>query len=57
MKKTDRTKRAPRLNPAALDALIEEITVDANGEDEQLWAFRQVFEDEVGVPCDGFVYG
>ena len=28
------------LDPPDLDDLIEEITVDANGEDEQLWAFR-----------------
>jgi hypothetical protein len=34
----------------ALDALIEEITVDAYGDDEQLWAFRQAFEDEVTLP-------
>jgi tetratricopeptide (TPR) repeat protein len=39
----------------ALEDLIEEITVDAYGEDEQLWAFRQTFEENVAVPCDGFV--
>jgi hypothetical protein len=33
----------------ALDELIEEITVDAYGDDEKLWAFRQAFED-----IDGF---
>jgi hypothetical protein len=37
--------------------LIEEIIVDAHGEDEQLWAFRQVMEDEVPLPIDGFVLG
>lgn len=42
---------------AALDALIEEITVDAYGDDEQLWAFRQVFEDEITLPANGFVIG
>jgi tetratricopeptide (TPR) repeat protein len=42
---------------ANLDQLIEEITVDAHGEDEQLWAFRQTFEDRISVPCDGFVIG
>ena len=42
---------------AALDALIEEIIVDAYGEDEQLWAFRQVFEDDVALQADGFVIG
>ena len=34
----------------ALDRLIEEITVDAYGDDEQLWAFRQAFEDDVDDP-------
>jgi len=42
---------------AALDRLIEEITVDAYGDDEQLWAFRQTFEDDVALPADGFVIG
>jgi hypothetical protein len=40
-----------------LDELIEQITVDAYGEDEQLWAFRQAFEDEANLPADGFVLG
>jgi hypothetical protein len=42
---------------AALDELIDEITVDAYGDDEKLWAFRQAFEDDVTVPCDGFIIG
>jgi tetratricopeptide (TPR) repeat protein len=42
---------------AYLDGLIEEITTDANGEDEQLWAFRQAFEDDVAVPCAATVAG
>jgi tetratricopeptide (TPR) repeat protein len=41
----------------ALDRLIEEITVDAYGDDEQLWAFRQVLEDNLDLPADGFVIG
>ncbi|MBN2241938.1 MAG: cytoplasmic protein [Acidobacteria bacterium] len=41
----------------ALDRLIEEITVDADGDDERLRAFRQAFEDEVALPADGFVIG
>lgn len=40
-----------------LDNLIEEITVDAYGDDEKLWAFRQAFEDHVTVPCEGFIIG
>ena len=40
-----------------LDALIDEIIVDAYGDDEQLWAFRQVFEDELTLPREAFVIG
>ena len=50
-------KTSRGFDAASLDGLIEEITVDANGEDEQLWAFRQAFEDDVAVPCDGTVIG
>jgi hypothetical protein len=42
---------------AALDELIKQITVDAYGEAEQLWAFRQAFEDGVATPCDALVIG
>jgi hypothetical protein len=40
-----------------LDALIDEIIVDADGDDEQLWAFRQGLEDELGLPKEAFVIG
>jgi len=40
-----------------LDRMIEEIIVDAYGHDEQLWAFRQAFEDKVDLPADAFVVG
>ena len=36
---------------------IEEIIVDAYGEDEQLSAFRQVFEDDARFPIPGRVVG
>jgi len=42
---------------AYLDELIDEITTDANGADEQLWAFRQAFESDVAVPCDATLIG
>ena len=51
-KKCDR-----RIDLAALDELIEEIIVDAYGDDEQLSAFRQTMEDEIRFPCDGSVIG
>jgi len=40
-----------------LDRLIDEIIVDAYGDDEQLWAFRQAFEDNVAMPAEAFVVG
>ncbi|MDX9861662.1 MAG: hypothetical protein RBS99_12175 [Rhodospirillales bacterium] len=53
------TTRSPKEGKKleALDRLIEEITVDAYGDDEQLWAFRQAFEDDAALPADGFVIG
>ncbi|MEA1947992.1 MAG: tetratricopeptide repeat protein [Thermodesulfobacteriota bacterium] len=51
--------RSPEWNKElnALDKMIEEITVDAYGDDEKLWAFWQAFEDNVDLPADGFVIG
>jgi hypothetical protein len=33
-----------------IDTALEEVLVDAYGDDEQLWAFRQFFEDEATFP-------
>ena len=41
----------------SIDDVIEEVTVDAYGPDEQLWAFRQVFEDTARFPFTGQVVG
>ncbi len=57
MKKATRDRKALPLGHAVLDELIEEITVDAYGEDEQLWAFRQAFVDTVALPAEGSVVG
>jgi len=40
-----------------IDAVLEEVLVDAYGDDEQLWAFRQVFEDEATFPFPARVVG
>ena len=53
MKKAARSKNATPLGQAALAELIDEITTDAYGEDEQLWAFRQAFQDGVTLPAEG----
>ena len=51
------TKRGRGEEPPELDRLIEEIVVDAYDDDEQLWAFRQAFEDNVAMPAEAFVVG
>ena len=43
--------------PDGTDGLVDEILTDAFGDDEQLWAFRQAFEDDVPVKADAFVVG
>ncbi len=43
--------------PEGTEALLDEILTDAHGDDEQLWALRQAFEDNVKVPTDAFVIG
>jgi hypothetical protein len=50
--KLGKGKKSPEL-----DGLIDDILVDAYGDDEQLWAFRQAFEDKVVVPAEAFVIG
>ncbi len=57
MKKANPAPKTRPTSQAVLDELIAQITVDAHGEDEQLWAFRQAFEDNVAVPRDAFVIG
>ena len=57
MKKAGRDRKVLPLSQAALDELIDEITTDAYGEHEQLWAFRQAFEDSVMLPAEGEVVG
>ena len=50
--KYERGKDSPELG-----GWIDDILVDAYGDDEQLWAFRQAFEDKVVVPAEAFVVG
>ena len=44
-------------NHRELDELIDEITVDAYGEEEQMGAFLQALEDNVSFPCTATVIG
>lgn len=40
-----------------LDQLIKEITTNAHGDDEQVWAFHNALQDGIELPCDAFVIG
>ena len=40
-----------------IDALIAQVVIDAYGEDEQLWSFRQWFEDTAAFPFRATVVG
>jgi hypothetical protein len=51
------TKHGRSKDSPELDGLIDDIIVDAYGDDEQLWAFRQAFEDNVVLPAEAFVVG
>jgi len=51
------TKHRRNKDSSELSRLIEEIIVDAYDDDEQLWAFRQAFEDNVAMPAEAFVVG
>ena len=41
----------------AVEELLEAALVDAYGDGEQLWALRQVFEDNLELPADALVIG
>ena len=46
-----------RPNSRLLNRLIEEVTVDTVNDAERFEAFRQAFEDNLDMPCGGFVVG
>jgi hypothetical protein len=43
--------------PHGTEELLDEILTDAYGDDEQIWALRQAFEDDVTLPADALVIG
>ncbi len=51
------TKRGSCKKSPELERLMDEIIVDAYGDDEQLLAFRQAFGDNVAMPAEAFVVG
>jgi hypothetical protein len=57
MKRRTQIKSVARPKSDDLEDLIEQITVDAYGDAEQLWAFRQAFEDDFSVPCAATIAG
>jgi len=48
---------ADRKSKEELNDLVDEITVDAYNDDEQLWAFRQTFEDALALPAEASLIG
>ncbi len=50
-------KRQDESTDSGIDTLLDEILVDADGDDEQLWAFRELIENNVDLPADAFVIG
>jgi hypothetical protein len=48
---------ATRPTARELDALIEEVTVDAYNDSEQLTAFETAFDEVANFPCQGTVIG
>ena len=47
----------PELSDEELDALVEEATIDAYGDDEQLGGFAVMIEDNLEVPFKTTVLG
>jgi len=47
----------PELSDEELDALVEEATVDAYGDDEQLGGFAVMIEDNLEVPFETTILG
>ena len=52
-----RTERDDGKGTADLERLIAEVTADAHGDDEELWAFHRALRDGIELPCDAFVIG
>ncbi len=57
MKRKAPDSPAARPSRKQIEALIDQIIVDAETTGEQLWAFRQAFEDEVPRHCPATVVG
>jgi hypothetical protein len=53
----DMTNGVEKLSDVDLDALIDEATVDAYSENEELAGFAAVLEDNLGVPFQTTVLG
>jgi hypothetical protein len=52
-----RQRRDSGPKPDGVDALIDEVIVDARGDAEQLQAFQQVLDDRLDLPTDAYVIG
>ncbi len=50
-------RKAKRLDAASLNEIIDELTAEAQDDDERLWNFQQAFQKHIWRPCEGFVIG
>ena len=57
MSRNPNNRRGQRLSPVKLDEMIEEATVDANGESEQITGFFTLLEERLKLPFKTEVLG
>jgi hypothetical protein len=57
MARRRKSTRANKDESHDIDAVLDVVLTDARGDDEQIWALHQAFEDHVQLPADAFVIG
>jgi hypothetical protein len=57
MRKRNPAKETPRRDAASLDEIIDELTVEAAGDNERIVAFLEALQEHIALPCDAFVIG
>jgi len=50
-------KKRDGVDPASLDELIDELTVEAADDHDRFWAFRQACQGNLALPCEAFIIG
>lgn len=50
-------RKVKRLDPASLDEIIDELTVEARDDGERIWNFQQALQKNMRLPCAARVIG